>query len=419
MADPALWDAAQANIAVKYDPQQAALNRQLELSQKNTASNEQSIQGFGNAGRNVISDTYNTLYGLLGANKTDTQNALNQQLGLTNQGYDQAINQIKGYQQGSRDYISQMAAALGQSGQGLVSSGKLEDIVNQNLGYATAAGTNYGSNLSDWIAKMGSLADMGIGSAHQSEALRKSGFETELLAQLGQNKLAGTTQETDVINKLADLMNVRQSDLVDMYNQLAAQEWQRQFEQAKLNEQAAEASASLANARDIAAMQESGANSRASAANDKSLDWAKFNEGVREFDLGRTDTSGRNAATDAQWAAELAAKYPNNQAGSPEDLIALQNAGVIPRNDPEAANAFLSGGQNAFSANMGARQALQSAFQGLNTGSSSGGGLPSWLKTADYYAPWGGSIPGNPNIWSDSARQMGGDIWAALTGRGR
>src|SRR5436190_14319637 len=142
---PDMWDAAQASAAVKYDPQQAALQRQLDLSQKNTASNEQAIQGYGNTGRNAISSTYNTLYGLLGANKTDTQNSLNQQLDLTNRGYDQAIQNIQGWQQGSRNYISQMAAALGQSGQGLVSSGQLENSVNQQLGYANAAKTNYGS----------------------------------------------------------------------------------------------------------------------------------------------------------------------------------------------------------------------------------------------------------------------------------
>src|SRR5215471_14609942 len=234
--DQNLMDAAQANIAVKYDPQQAALQRQLELSQKNTASNEQAIQGYGTAGRQIIGDSFNTLYGLLGANKTDTQNALNQQLSLTNQGYDNAIRDIQGYQQNSRDYIANMARQLGQSGQGLVSSGNLEDISNRELGYASAARANYGQQLSDWIAKMGSLADMGISSAHQSEARDRASFETELLSMLGSNKLAGTNQETDVINKIADLMNVRQSDLIDMYNQLSAAQWQRDMEQAKLNE---------------------------------------------------------------------------------------------------------------------------------------------------------------------------------------
>jgi hypothetical protein len=388
MADPGLWDAAQANIAVKYDPQQAALQRQLELSQKNTASSEQAIQGFGNTGRTNIGTNFATLYGLLGANKTDTQNALNQQVDLTNQGYDQAIKNIQGYQQGSRDYIAQMAAALGQSGQGLVSSGKLEDVANQQLGYAQGARTNYGSTLSDWVAKMGSLADMGIASAHQNEALKLSGFESDLLNMLGQNKLAGTTQETDVINKIADLMNVRQSDLVDMYNQLVAAQWQRDFEQAKLNEQASEHAASLANARDIAAMQESGANSRAAAAKDDSLDWAKFNEGVRQFNLGREDTASSSAATNAFNEREFQAKYPGT--GDPSALTGMIDSGLISANDPGAANAWLTGGPQGlqtYNSNQAGLKQVQDMLQGL--GRSVGGGDGFWGTRNTNGDPWG------------------------------
>jgi hypothetical protein len=380
-----MWDAAQANIAVKYDPQQAALQRQLELSSKNTASNEQAIQGFGNTGRENITNNFATLYGLLGANKTDTQNALNQQLGLTNQGYDTAIQNIQGYQQNSRDYIAQMAAALGQSGQGLVSSGKLEDVANQQLGYANAARTNYGSTLSDWIAKMGSLSDMGIASAHQNEALKMSGFESDLINMLGQNKLAGTTQETDVINKIADLMNVRQSDLVDMYNQLTAAEWERQFKQAQLDQAAAEAAADLAYKYSaLSSSEREGAANRSASANDDTLDWAKFNESVRQYDLGRGDQA-------TEWGLKYA-KDQTSERGDPADLQNLINAGLM-GDDPGAANAYLSGGVSGlqnYNAEMGMRQQLQDTFDKLNTGGGGGGvwndvrnlvtGKPQWAK---------------------------------------
>lgn len=368
------WDAAQANIAVKYDPQQAALQRQLELSQKNTASGEQAIQGYGTAGRNVISDTYNTLYGLLGANKTDTQNALNQQLGLTNQGYDTAIRNIQGYQQNSRDYIAKMAADLGQSGQGLVSSGKLEDVTNQQLGYANAARTNYGSTLSDWISKMGSLSDLGIANAHQAEALRKSGFESELLAQLGQNKLAGTTQETDVINKIADLMNVRQSDLVDMYNQLVAAQWDRDFKQAQLNEQASEASADLA--YKYASLDASNANAAASRAQTGQMsikDWYDMVNGQSKTDAAQRQQDLDNAFRER----ELGLKYPGGGTpGDASDLQNLINAGVIKGGDTGAANAYLESGYpglQAYNVEMGGRQQIQDILKGLNTGGGRGG----------------------------------------------
>jgi hypothetical protein len=410
MPDQGLWDAAQANIAVKYDPQQAALQRQLDLSSKNTASNEQAIQGYGNAGRNIISNTFGTLYGLLGANKTDTQNALNQQLGLTNQGYDQAIQNIQGYQQNSRDYISQMAAALGQSGQGLVSSGVLEDVSNQQLGYANAAKTNYGSTLSDWIAKMGSLADMGIGSAHQSEALQKSGFESDLLNMLGQNKLAGTTQETDVINKIADLMNVRQSDLVDMYNQLTAAQWQRDMEQAKLNEQASEASASLA--YQYAALNQQAAEGAANRAASGSASSSASDLAERKFMYDQQQDALNRGDTQAakQWQQAMDERQQSfaerNQGGSPSDLASLQGSGLITNSDQ--ANAFLYGGNTGLqNYNSGAAQ-LNNIFSGLNAGGggNSGGGFWDWNNSSYQPYSFEKSI-------GNTAAMMGKDLWNA------
>jgi len=137
---------------------------------------------------------------------------------------------------------------------------------------------------------------MGIDSAHQSEALRKTQFESELMKLLGENRLKWTEQETGLTNQMTDLLGNRQNDLINMYNQLAQQEWENAFAQAQLDQQAAEAAAARQSAYDIAAMQESGANSRAAGAKDDSLEWAKFNylkdkdskdmaEASRQFDL--------------------------------------------------------------------------------------------------------------------------------------
>lgn len=317
MADP--WGQAEAQVAVKYDPQQAAINRQLETARSQTAANEASLNQYGNTGRQIIGDTFNTLYGLLGANKTDTQNALNQQLALTNQGYDKAIGDIQGYQNASRDYIANMAAQLGQSGQGLVSSGNLEDVVNRELGYASSARANYGSTLGDWIAKMGSLADMGISSAHQSEALRKSNFEADLLQAIGQNKLAGTNQETDLMNKLTDIMGLRQSDLVAMYNQLQAEEWDRQFKQAQLNEQAAEASAELG--YKYAALNQSAAEGAANRAAQGQLS-LKDLWGMMQSAQSREDQLKQNEIENAQGWARI-------NKGSPEDIFGVNDVGNL------------------------------------------------------------------------------------------
>lgn len=268
------WEVAQAQVAVKYDPQQQAAQRQLDLATKNTASNEASLNQYGTQGRDIIGQSFGNLYNWLDYGKATQQQDLGQAVGASNQAYTNAISDIQGYQSKSRDYLNQMAAQLGQAGAGLRSNTELEGLVNTQLGQALAAKTNYGTSLSDWMTKMGTIADMGISSAHQNQATQTSAFEAELMKALGENKLAGTTQETDMMNKISEIMGIRQSDLISMYNELAAAEWQRQMEQAKLDEQAAEASASLQNARDIAAMQESGANSR-SGSND-ALGWAKL-----------------------------------------------------------------------------------------------------------------------------------------------
>lgn len=286
------WEVAQAQVAVKYDPQQANLQRQIDMAKSSTATNEQALQGYGTAGRQIIGDTYSKLYDWLNYGKATQQQELGQQVANTNAGYDQAIQQMQGYQTGSRNYLQEMAAALGQSGQGLVSGGKLEDSINQQLGRASASKLNYGSGLADWTAKMGSIADMGISAAHQGEAQGRSTFESELLQLLGQNKYAGTIQETDAMNKLSDIMGLRQSDLIAMYNELYQAEWQRRFSQAQLEQEASIAQAQL----DQAAAE--GAANRSASANDDSLAWAKFNYDKEQNALDRAE--GRTAADLAQ-----------------------------------------------------------------------------------------------------------------------
>jgi hypothetical protein len=419
MPDQSLMDAAQANIAVKYDPQQAALQRQLELSQKNTASTEQSIQGYGTAGRNIIGDTYNTLYGLLGAQKTDTQNSLNQQVGLTNQGYDDAISRLQGYQQSSQNYLAKMAADLGQSGQGLVNAGKMEEILNQQYGYANAAKTNYGSTLSDWVAKMGSLADMGISSAHSTEALKRSEFESYLLQALGQNKLAGTTQETDVINKLADMMNVRQSDLIDMYNQLVSAQWERDFQQASLNEKASEASAD--NAYKYAALRQSaseGAANRASSAKGDDLALLKFLHEAAQ------DAAGMEWAKE-KFGQEQALGYAglNKPADYTSYASGLANVGhgvdasgnVIPLSPEEFTAAYQGGpkGYNDFWQARSARDAELGTFS-----------APASSTNTDTGWDWGAFIRGDKNQpWARDTRDTIGmmlkDVGGAFSDIGK
>src|SRR4029077_3595550 len=149
--------------------------------------------------------------------------------------------------------------------------------------------------------KMNAISGEGINSAHQSEALRKSEFESQLLRALGENKLAGTTQETELTGKLADILGMRGNDLIAMYNELAQMEWQRQMEQAKLDTQANISASEISSRERIAAMQESGANSRSAASNAAGSDLAmqKFLYEMSQDQQTREDMRSGGAATNS------------------------------------------------------------------------------------------------------------------------
>lgn len=241
----AAWDAAQAQVATQYDPQQAAIQRAIDQARSNTIAGEQSLQGYGQQGRDIIGQNYGTLYGLLGQNRAQQATDLGNQANLTEQGYDQAQNVINQGQQGSRDFISQMAQQMGQQGAGLKSATDLEQLVGQQTGRNSTARATFGGNLRDWGSRMDSISGQGIDSAHQAEALRKSEFESQLLELLGANKLQGTQQENDMTGQLSDVLGQRQSSLIAAYNQLAQQEWENSFKQAQLDSQNAQSSAEL------------------------------------------------------------------------------------------------------------------------------------------------------------------------------
>lgn len=239
------WDAAQAQVATRFDPQQAAIQRAIQQTQANTAAGEQSLQGYGQQGREIIGQNYSTLQGLLGQSRQQQAADLGQQANLTDQGYAQAQATIDQGQQGSRDFINQMSASLGQQGAGLRSISDLESLVGQQTGRNSTGRATFGGNLRDWSARMDSISGQGIDSARQGEALRRSEFESQLLALLGGNKLQGQQQENEMTGQLSDILGQRQSSLIEAYNQLAQQEWENSFKQAQLDQQASQASAEL------------------------------------------------------------------------------------------------------------------------------------------------------------------------------
>lgn len=260
------WQVAQSQVAVKYDPQQNSLQRQIDSARQQMAAGEQALNAFGERGRGVIGETYNTLYGLLGKSQQQQQQDFGQYAGQIDTSYDQALAQIGQQQQSSRDWLSEMARSMGQEAYMGKNYAEAEDIATGLQGRATEAKQAFGGNFRDWAQKMNAITGEGINSAHQAEALRRGEFESQLLKQLGENRLAGTEMESELTYKLADILGMRGNDLIAMYNELAQQEWERQMAQAQLDQQANLAAAELSSRERIASMQESGANSRASAA---------------------------------------------------------------------------------------------------------------------------------------------------------
>jgi hypothetical protein len=286
------WETAQAQVALKYDPQQAALDRQLASSKAGTVANEGAIQGFGGTGRDIIGSTYNTLYGLLGNNQQMSQQQLGQQAQLGDNAYDQALSQLGAQKAASRSYLEDMYKSLGQTDYQMPKFGEAEDIAQTMNARAVQAKTAYGGNFRDWMSKMNSIDTEGINSAHQAEALRKTEFESQLMKMLGENRLAGTTQETELQGKLADILGMRGNDLIAMYNELAQQEWERQMAQAQLDSENNRSAAQIASSERIAGMQESGANQRAAAANKQAsdLEMQKFLYGISKDEQDRLDS---------------------------------------------------------------------------------------------------------------------------------
>lgn len=313
------WEVAQAQVAVKYDPQQQALQRQLDLAGKNTASNEASLNTYGAQGRDIIGNNFANLYNWLDYGKATQQQDLGKAVDATNQAFTGAMNDIQGYTAKSRSYLDDMARALGQEGAGYRANTELASLSDTQLGRALAARTNYGTNLSDWMTKMGTIADMGISGAHQNEATQKASFEAELMKALGENKLAGTTQETDMMNKISDLMGVRQSDLIAMYNELAAAEWEHQFQQAQLDQQAAQANADLQYKYSALSEQasEAAASRSASSASD-ALGWAKL-----DWDKQHTGAQDAAAATQQAWENAFNQRGQDLTANPKIDRVAL------------------------------------------------------------------------------------------------
>jgi hypothetical protein len=243
------WETAQANVGLKYDPQEAALNRQIQNIGSQTAANEAGINQYGTGGRTGINDVYNTLNSLLTANRAQSASDLAQTSQNIGAGYDAGIAYTNAVANASRNRLSQLAQQVGgptaaASELGVMSP--FETTVNQILGAQNLAKSNAVGNTQNWAGKWDQILGQGINIGEQTRADRLARFETELMRMLGENKLAGLQGQNQLYGKLSDILGMRQNDLISSYNQLVQQEWENSFKQAQLNQSASAANAELA-----------------------------------------------------------------------------------------------------------------------------------------------------------------------------
>jgi len=242
----AAMDQAQAQVALKYDPQQAAAQRAIQAIQGQTQANETGLNQYGVQGRQAIGSAYDTLGGLLGANRQQSSADLAQQAALVGRGYDEANAYQNQVADQGRQRLSSMAGALGAGAAGnlQVQTG-LESTLANILGQNGQARANATGNLNTWAGQWDQILGNGINNAEQGRAYDLSDFETQLLQLLGNNKVAGLEGENVQYGKLSDILGARQNDLIASYNELAQREWENSFKQAQLDQEASKANASL------------------------------------------------------------------------------------------------------------------------------------------------------------------------------
>ena len=240
-------DAAAAQVALKYDPQQAAIQRQIDAARGQTAANEAGLQTYGTTGRQAIGNVYDTLGSLLTGNRAQSAADLGQQADLVGQGYTQANNYQNSVADQARTRLSALSDQLGagQAGNFTVQS-DLEKTLGGILGQNAQAQAATTGNLRTWAGQWDQILGNGINIGEQTRAKTAGDFETELLKLLGDNKVAGLEGENAMQGKLADILGARQNDLVATYNQLAQQEWERSLQQAQMDMEAQKSNASLA-----------------------------------------------------------------------------------------------------------------------------------------------------------------------------
>lgn len=227
---------AKTQADVRYGAAEAQLNRALEANRMMEAAQKAALDQYGQAGRGVITDTYNQLYGNLDENRRDVNQNLGTQVDLVGQGYRDAAALAEQARADSANRLAQLAGTLRLSGdaQAGVNSG-IENLAARQLAASAQDDATRSGNLRTWAAQQDAFMGQGIAQAHREGADRASSFENELVRALAELQAAARGQEYDITGKQLDIANERGAFTVEQANSLIDQLFGQQMQAAQYN----------------------------------------------------------------------------------------------------------------------------------------------------------------------------------------
>ena len=350
MPDP--MEAAKAQVALKYDPQESAIQRQIQMIKDQTASNEVGINAFGATGRTGTNTAFDTLNSLLTANRQQSASDLSRQVQAVGQGYDVARDYQNAVANEGRDRLSQYSNAMGAGPAGnLQVQTQLEGTLANLLGqYATGKAGAMG-NLQDWSGRWDQILGQGINIGEQTRAVKLSDLEREIVNMIGSNKVAGLEGVNSQYGRLSDIIGARGNDLMSTYNQLAQQEWENSYRQAQLNQAASEANARMAAAADELAFKYYAQNSdnaaRSAAASREgqltTKDLIQLAMGQQEMESGSAQQKFENSLASQRLALDSRRDYQDPYAEGNSMIAKALTSGAFMDLAPEEQGQWLSG----------------------------------------------------------------------------
>lgn len=261
-------DQAQAAANLRYDGQQSAIQRRLDALRAGVEAGRTSINEMGTAGRGQIGEVYDILGSKLGENRAAAMEGLNLQADRIGQGYRDASQMATAARDDATAYLANLVGQTCLENQAGLNQEAQSGVVNTTadiLGRNAQAEAGATGDLRTWAGKHDAILGQGqdIGEATRAQSLSR--YETELMAALSNLELEGQKGANELDARLIDMLSEKGNFLSTEYGRLAAEQWQRDLEQAKMAQQAAMANAELAYKRDaLAASQAESARNSAS-----------------------------------------------------------------------------------------------------------------------------------------------------------